>query len=114
VQYGDRTAPQAAARPCHLGQFSGRLTHVCRILDAAHRQLIYRLIEIFTLPALTFAKMTFRWAARRAAELPDVQEMLRRLVSEPGGDTPDEFASHMREDIADDKHVAAKIGNVPQ
>jgi len=35
-------------------------------------------------------------------------------VSETGGGTPEEFASRVREEIADHKHVAAKIGVVPQ
>jgi len=40
--------------------------------------------------------------------------MLRKLVTEPGGGTPEEFGSRIREEIADYKQVAAKIGIVPQ
>jgi len=40
--------------------------------------------------------------------------MLKMLVTEPGGGTPEEFGSLISEEIADYKQVAAKIGIVPQ
>ena len=52
--------------------------------------------------------------AQAVLKLPAVEEMLRKLVTEPGGGTPEEFASRIREEIADYKQVAAKIGIVPQ
>jgi tripartite-type tricarboxylate transporter receptor subunit TctC len=47
-------------------------------------------------------------------KLPDVQEVLRKANTEPGGGTPEEFAKRIREEIADYKQVAAKIGITPQ
>lgn len=52
--------------------------------------------------------------AQAVLKLPEVEEMLRKLVTEPGGGTPEEFGSRIREEIADYKQVAAKIGIVPQ
>jgi tripartite-type tricarboxylate transporter receptor subunit TctC len=52
--------------------------------------------------------------AHAVLKLPEVQEMLSKLVTEPGGGTPEEFASRIRQEIADFKQVAAKIGIVPQ
>jgi tripartite-type tricarboxylate transporter receptor subunit TctC len=52
--------------------------------------------------------------AQAVPKLPEVEEMLKKLVTEPGGGTPEEFGSRIREEIADYKQVAAKIGIVPQ
>ncbi len=52
--------------------------------------------------------------AQAVLKLAEVQETLRKLVTEPGGGTPEEFGTRIREEIADYKQVAAKIGIVPQ
>lgn len=47
-------------------------------------------------------------------KLPEVQEVLKKANTEPGGGTPEEFAKRIREEVADYKQVASKIGIVPQ
>ena len=47
-------------------------------------------------------------------KLPEVQEVLKKTNTEPGGGTPEEFGKRIREEIADYKQTAAKIGIVPQ
>jgi tripartite-type tricarboxylate transporter receptor subunit TctC len=49
-----------------------------------------------------------------ALKLPEVQAALKKSNTEPGGGTPEEFAKRIREEIADYKQVAAKIGTTPQ
>jgi tripartite-type tricarboxylate transporter receptor subunit TctC len=49
-----------------------------------------------------------------ALALPEVQAVLRKANTEPGGGTPGEFAKRIRDEIADYKQLAAKIGIVPQ
>ena len=52
--------------------------------------------------------------AQAVLKVPEVQDALRKLNTEPGGGTPEEFGTRIRDEIADYKQVAAKIGIVPQ
>jgi len=53
-------------------------------------------------------------AALQAIKEPELQEMLAKTNVQAGGGTPEEFAQRIREEIADYRAVAPKIGIQPQ
>ncbi len=47
-------------------------------------------------------------------KLPELQEALKKSSTEPGGGTPAEFSQRIRQEIAEYRQIAAKVGIVPE
>jgi tripartite-type tricarboxylate transporter receptor subunit TctC len=52
--------------------------------------------------------------ALAALKLPELQEALNKSSTEPGGGTPAEFGQRIRQEIAEYRQIAAKVGIVPE
>ena len=52
--------------------------------------------------------------ALAALKLPELQDALNKSSTEPGGGTPAEFGQRIRQEIAEYRQIAAKVGIVPE